>query len=93
MSYTKRHFEKVQEYAEARDKALIECLTNDTIEPFKAFIAEQRSKGLLPPCFEQVPDNVIAIGIRKMSLQCANVPALLKGQAVEWLTSRGYKLE
>lgn len=93
MSNTKRYLDALTSYADARDRAIIDSLKADSVEPFRAFIEAQRQLGVLPPCFTDVSDKVLEISIRKMSLYCINVPAQLKGESVEWLTSRGYDLE
>ena len=47
MSYTKRYYEKLlPEYVKARDKAIIDSLKADSVEPFKAFIETWGKKGL-----------------------------------------------
>ena len=92
MSNTKRYLESLEGYARARDRAIIDSLTLDSVEPFKAFIQIQRELGILPPCFKDVTDEVLAITIRKMSLYCVNVPQDLKERSVAWLLSRGYDL-
>lgn len=83
---------KIQ-YAIDRDKAITECLLTNSVEPFKDFLNIYKSAGVLPVCFETIPDKVLEITIRKMSLHCNDIPAELKGQAVEWLLNRGYDLE
>lgn len=92
MSKTKRYIDSIIGYVEARDKAIIDSLTQDSVEPFRAFIQAQRELGILPPCFTEVNNNVLEISIRKMSLYCVNVPAELKGEAVNWLLDRGLDL-
>lgn len=93
MSNIKRYADALESYADARDRAIIDSLTADSTEPFRAFIEAQRQLGILPPCFVDVSDKVLEISIRKMSLYCPRVPTELKGQAVEWLTSRGFDLK
>lgn len=93
MSYTKRYYEKLlPEYVKARDKAIIDSLKADSVEPFKAFIEAWGKKGFIPSCFTFAKDEVIEISIRKMSLYCVNVPDELKERSVAWLLSRGYDL-
>lgn len=92
MSKTKRYLDSLTGYAEARDKAIIESLKADSVEPFRAFIQAQRELGILPPCFTEVNDKVLEISIRKMSLYAINVPDELKERSVAWLLSRGYDL-
>ena len=81
------------QYAIDRDKAIEESLLTNSVEPFKDFLNIYKSAGLLPECFESIPDNVLEITIRKMSLHCNDIPTELKGQAVEWLLNRGYDLD
>lgn len=83
----------ITNYVEGRDEALKACLEQDSIEPFKVFLSKQRLEGLLPECFTQVPDSVLEISVRKMSLYSLNIPVELKGQAVNWLLERGYDLQ
>lgn len=83
---------KIQ-YAIDRDTAITECLLTNSVEPFKDFLNIYKSAGVLPKCFETIPDNVLEITIRKMSLHCNDIPTELKGQAVEWLLNRGYDLD
>lgn len=92
MSNTKRYLDALTSYAEARDRAIIDSLKADSVEPFRAFIEAQRQLGILPPCFTDVSDKVLEISIRKMSLYCINVPQDLKERSVAWLLSRGYDL-
>lgn len=92
MSNTKRYLDALTSYAETRDRAIIDSLKADSVEPFRAFIEAQRQLGMLPPCFTDVSDEVLEISIRKMSLYCINVPQDLKERSVAWLLSRGYDL-
>lgn len=93
MSKTKRYLEAIEDYANARDNAILDSLEADSVEPFKQFIADQRALGILPKCFVEINDEALAIAIRRMSLHCLKIPTQIKGESVEWLTSRGLTLD
>lgn len=81
------------EYAVDRDKAIVECINTDTLEPFKAFISKWADRGIFPKCFMLPSDEVLNISIRQMCLHCTDIEPEIKGKAVDWLTSRGYHLD
>lgn len=88
-----KDIDAIIEYSEGRDKAIIDCIKTDSVEPFKAFIDSWKDKGVFPECFALPSDEVLAISIRKMCLHCTNIAPEIKGQAVNWLLDRNYDLE
>ena len=86
---------ELTEYADARDKAIVESIQTDSVEPFKAFIREQSEKGFLPQKFSiALPsDEVLEISIRQMAIHCTNIEPEIKGKAVDWLLSHGCDLD
>lgn len=84
---------ELHEYAVARDKAIVESIRNDSVEPFKAFIREEAKKGIFPSCFELPKDEVLAISIRQMAIHCTEIAPEIKGRAVDWLLARGHHLD
>ena len=84
---------EIIEYAKDRDKAIVESIKADSVEPFKAFVNEYFGKGTYPKCFGLPSDEVLAISIRQMCLHCVGIDHETKGIAVDWLTSRGYHLD
>ena len=88
-----KDFDAMIEYSEGRDKAIIECIKTDSVEPFKAFINSWKNRGVFPDCFELPSDEVLAISIRKMCLHCTNIAPEIKGHAVNWLLDHNYSLE
>lgn len=84
---------KLTEYAEARDKAIVESIKTDSVQPFRRFIDEQSLKGLLPPCFALPSDKVLEISIRQMAIHCTDIEPEIKGKAVDWLLSHGHDLD
>lgn len=81
------------DYAKDRDKAIVESIKADSVEPFKAFVNEYSEKGTFPKCFNLPSDEVLALAIRQMCLHCVSIDPETKGKAVDWLTSRGYHLD
>lgn len=84
---------ELHEYAVARDKAIVESIRNDSVEPFKAFVREQSKKGTYPECFSLPKDEVLAISIRQMAIHCTEIAPEIKGRAVDWLLARGHHLD
>lgn len=84
---------EIIEYAEARDKAIVESIKTDSVQPFRRFINEQGLKGILPPCFTLPSDKVLEISIRQMAIHCTNIEPEIKGKAVDWLLSHGHDLD
>ena len=84
---------EICEYAIERNKAIVESIKADSVEPFKAFVKKFNDAGFFPECFELPSDEVIAISIRQMCLHCTSIDPETKGIAVDWLTSRGYHLD
>lgn len=84
---------ELHEYAVARDKAIVESIRNDSVEPFKAFVREQSKKGIYPECFSLPKDEVLAISIRQMAIHCTEIAPEIKGRAVDWLLARGHHLD
>lgn len=85
--------DEVREYCIGRDKAIVESIGTDSVEPFKRFVNEWKEKGLYPDCFALPNDEVLAISIRQMALHCTDIKPEIKGRAVDWLTSRGHHLD
>lgn len=87
-------FDKViEQYVIDRDKATIEAVETDKLEPFKAFVSKYAKLGFYPTCFKLPSDEVLEILIRKMVIHEVNAPESTKQKATEWLLSRGYDLE
>lgn len=87
-------FDKViEQYVIDRDKATIEAVETDKLEPFKAFVNKWRALGIYPTCFKLPSDEVLEISVRKMVIHEVNAPESTKQKATEWLLSRGYDLE
>lgn len=82
----------ITEYAENRDKAIVESIREDSVEPFKAFINKYREKGFYP-IMDFPSDEVLSISIRQMCLHCTRIEPSIKGMAVDWLLTRGYDLD
>ena len=82
---------KIRQYAIDRDIAIRESIKTDSVEPFKDFVRKHAEA--FPPCFELPSDNVIEISIRQMALHCTDIEPEIKGLAVDWLTSRGHRLD
>lgn len=81
------------QYAKDRDAAVTESIRTDSVEPFKAFIADYQDKGVFPECFVLPSDSVLEISIRQMALHCLSIDPLTKGMAVDWLTKNGHNLD
>lgn len=81
------------DYSNARDRAIVDCIRADSVEPFKAFVKEQEKQGAFPDCFELPSDEVLAISIRKMCLHCTRIEPSIKGMAVNWLLDHNYHLD
>lgn len=84
---------EVLEYAVGRDKAIVESIRKDSVEPFKVFVQEQAKKGVYPECFALPKDEILAISIRQMAIHCTDIAPEIKGLAVNWLLSRGHDLD
>lgn len=84
---------EVCEYAKGRDEAIVESIRTDSVEPFKKFVESWKDKGLFPDCFVLPKDEVLAISIRQMAIHCTDIAPEIKGQAVNWLLSRGHHLD
>lgn len=83
--------EYIKIYEQGRDKAIVQCIKEDSVEPFKKFIAdhEKTFSG-----FISLPsDEVLAISIRKMCLHCMGIEPEIKGMAVDWLLKNNHKLD
>ena len=85
--YTK----EINEYVKDRDQAVTESIRTDSVEPFKAFI--RKHSNAFPKCFEVPSDGILEISIRQMAIHCTDIEPEIKGKAVEWLVSRGCKLD
>jgi len=81
------------DYAKGRDEAIIECIRTDSVQPFRDFIYGWRDSGHFPPSFTLPEDETLAISVRQLALHCINIAPEIKGQAVEWLLSRGHSLD
>lgn len=84
---------ELTEYVEARDKAIVESIKTDSVQPFLKFIDEQCLKGIIPSCFALPSHKVLEISIRQMCLHCTNIEPEIKGKAVDWLLSHGHDLD
>lgn len=81
------------DYAKGRDEAIVESIRTDSVKPFKKFVEGWKDKGLFPECFVLPKDEVLAISIRQMAIHCTDIAPEIKGQAVNWLLSRGHRLD
>lgn len=84
---------KISDYAIERDEAIVSCIENDSVVPFKTFVERWEKKGVFPLCFALPSDEVLAISIRQMCLHCTTIEPVIKGKAVEWLTENGHHLD
>ncbi len=84
---------KISDYAIERDEAIVSCIENNSVVPFKTFVERWEKKGVFPLCFALPSDEVLAISIRQMCLHCNSIDPIYKGMAVEWLTENGHNLD
>ena len=84
---------EVCEYAKDRDVAIVECIRNGTVDPFKTFVSKYNEKGFFPKCFELPNDDVLEISIRQMALHCTGIEPEIKGLAVDWLLKHNHDLD
>ena len=84
---------EIEEYCIGRDKAIVESIRRDSVEPFREFIEQWKDSGIFPPCFALPEDGILAISIRQMALHCTEIEPEIKGMAVDWLLKRGHDLD
>lgn len=72
--------ERINEFVKDRDTAIMKF----DLKKFKRFIIKWHHSRSLPS------DEVLEITMRKMCLECTQIPAENKIQACEWLIAHGY---
>ena len=72
--------ERINEFVKDRDTAIMKF----DLKKFKRFIIKWHHSRSLPS------DEVLEITMRKMCLECTQIPTENKIQACEWLISHGY---
>lgn len=83
---------KLDNYVVERDEAITRSITEDSLEPFKSFVASWQVKGAYPPCFKLPSDEVLKITINKMAIHATKVDKKTKQKACYWLLAHGYDL-
>ena len=74
--------ERIKEFVKDRDTAIMEL----DLKKFKRFI----KKWHFPGSILSDSDEVLKITMRKMCLECTQIPTKNKIQACEWLIAHGY---
>ena len=81
--------EFTKNFTKDRDKAITECLEQDSLEPFKKFHEKYTKLGVYNLALPK--DEVLQITVMKIACNSRGVSTKLQAKAESWLKERGLR--